>query len=141
MIVDEAQHCRVKHLEAIRALSDAARCGVVLAGSLGILRTLRGPGRVGLELQQLWSRVALQRRLSPLSAEETRWLLEQTTTVPIDEAAAAHLVEYSAGVPRVLAMALERASDILALPREEQFRSITLDIAKSATDELAAPNQ
>jgi DNA transposition AAA+ family ATPase len=136
IVIDEAQHLRVKHLEAVRALNDTTRCGVVLAGSLAILRTLRDPGPRGQELQQLWSRVALQRRLSPMDKTEARRFVETITTVPFEPTATEHLVKRAAGVPRVLAMAIERVLDIAEI---NGATTITPEIARAATDELAAP--
>lgn len=60
VVVDEAQHLTTDALEQMRQLHDLAGCGVVLAGNVGLVATLRGgsaPKKKIGEFAQITSRV------------------------------------------------------------------------------------
>lgn len=60
VVIDEAQHLTIDALEQMRQLADLSGCGVVLAGNVGLVATLKGGSapkkRVG-EYAQITSRV------------------------------------------------------------------------------------
>lgn len=58
IVVDEAQHLTTEALDQLRAIPDAARCGVIVAGNEGLLARLTGgKGATAAQYSQLYSRV------------------------------------------------------------------------------------
>ena len=107
MVVDEAQDLEGPVLETIRLLSDfetphAKLLGIILSGQPLLAEKLAQPA-----LSQLKQRIAIVRRLEPLSADETACYIEHRLKVagfsgtPLFEPEALALIaRQSQGIPR-----------------------------------------
>jgi DNA transposition AAA+ family ATPase len=77
LLVDEADLLSVKSLELIRAIHDATRCGVVLAGLNRLEDLMRKGTTLRDNLAQLYSRVSGIVHLGPISTAECNAILDQ----------------------------------------------------------------
>ena len=72
LIIDESENNTVSCLEVIRRIQDFTGIGVLLVGTKRLLDRLRGPRR---ELQQLFSRVGIQKDIDLLQRADVRAIL------------------------------------------------------------------
>jgi len=71
LVIDEAEHLTVKGLEVIRRIYDFSRVPVILVGTYGLLKNLKGQNG---ELLQLYSRIQGRWEFGELSDEDMRLL-------------------------------------------------------------------
>lgn len=143
VIVDEAQDLEEPVLETIRLLSDfetphAKLLGIILSGQPLLAEKLAQPA-----LSQLKQRIAIVRRLEPLSADETACYIEHRLKVAgfsggrlFEPEALALIGEQSQGIPREInnlcfnALSLGEARRSLTISGEiaqDVFANVTVD--------------
>lgn len=73
LIIDEGENLNVSCLEVIRRIQDFTEVGMLLAGTSRLLNRLRGERR---ELQQLFSRVGIQKEIKLLQLGDIKAILQ-----------------------------------------------------------------
>lgn len=73
LIIDEGENLNLQCLEILRRIQDFTGIGLLLSGTGKLLDRLRGPKR---ELQQLYSRVGIQKEIKLLQLGDVRAILE-----------------------------------------------------------------
>jgi len=73
LIFDEAENLSLVTLEIIRRIQDFTGVGILLSGTSKLLDRLRGPKR---ELQQLYSRIGIQKEIKMLQIGDVKAILE-----------------------------------------------------------------
>jgi len=143
LVIDEAQDLEEPVLETIRLLSDfetphAKLLGIILSGQPLLAEKLARPA-----LSQLKQRIAIVRRLEPLSADETPSYIEHRLKVAgysgsqlFEPEALALIANQSQGIPREInnlcfnALSLSEARRSLTISREialEVIASVSVD--------------
>jgi DNA transposition AAA+ family ATPase len=138
IVIDEAQHLGVRELEVVRAIHDATYCGIVLVGSMALLRTLEVGDHAGQELAQLQNRVAILEKVGTLSAPEVNRFVTEWLGRPVqDHQALSEIRTLSAHEPRRLVRLLANCRRLLPADDEQQH-AITLALVKKAGERLIA---
>ncbi|HKM83644.1 MAG TPA: AAA family ATPase [Candidatus Acidoferrum sp.] len=140
LVVDEAQDLEEPVLETIRLLSDfetphAKLLGIILSGQPLLAEKLAQPA-----LSQLKQRIAIVRRLQPLSAGETACYIEHRLKVAgfsggqlFEPEALALIAEQSQGIPREINNLCFNA---LSLGETKRSPTITGDIAQEVIESV-----
>jgi len=135
LVIDEAQNLSTETLEQIRLLSNFETTSdklvqIILSGQPELYAKVQCP-----ELRQLWQRIALRCKLSPMTDAEMEQYITSHLRVagaryqPFSEAAVRLICRYSRGVPRLLNLACDHC---MVAAYANQSREIDAEIAKSA---------
>lgn len=111
IIIDEAQHLTTEALDQLRAIPDAARCGVVVAGNESLLARLKGgKGANAAHYAQLISRVGTRFVGTSAKARDIDMLLEAWGITDAGTAKVLRRIARKAGALRLLTKTIRVAS-------------------------------
>jgi general secretion pathway protein A len=139
LFIDEGQKLSNKMLEVVRSMlnfetGEAKLIQLVISGQLDLRDRL-----IGKEMRAIKSRLVMPTVLNPMSAEETRAMLEWRCTtsqipVPITDAAHARIYELSGGVPRDVLRLCLTAHEFMKIAGAP---AIDVDMIDGASEELS----
>lgn len=137
VVIDEAQHLTFDALEQMRQLHDLAQCGVVLAGNVGLVQTLRGATAAKkrvVEYAQITSRVGATINQAELRRGDVGALLDAWNITDRDMRQLLAAIAAKPGALRTVTKTIRLAT----LMGAGQGRELDIDLIRAAYSRLPA---